>query len=154
MHALPKSISIFLPVDNYGSTRLSDIVRISSHVLRNRILGGLKTYFAILNEKSRGSLTFEFVALGRRGMTVLSFSEKLREGKGDSKKISSQIIAGHRLQTACRIRVGGTRNFIVFQSCNLISGSPTATIRPGLNEFYLNIKTIQEQSDIKRIILS
>lgn len=64
-------------------------------------------------------------------MTVdgsILFRETATGRKEDSEKISSQMmgIAGRRLQTARHIRVGGTRNFIVFQSRNLIADLATA----------------------------
>lgn len=83
----------------------------------------------ILYEKSRGSLTYEFVAPSGYDRSIL-FRETATKRKGDRKKISSQMmgIAGRRLQTARHIRVGGMRSFIVFQSRNLISGSLATAI--------------------------
>lgn len=141
--ALPKSAGIFLPADNYTSARPCRILYESLHMSFARGSSGQEPGFAHTKRKG-GSLTFEFVALPGYDRSIL-FRETATTRKGDSKKISSRMmgIAAHRLQTARHVRVGGMRNFIVFQSRNLISGSRYGDFVRRLNEFYLNVKTIQ-----------
>jgi len=149
VHALPKSIGIFLPADNHVSARPPDE---SSHMSFARRSSGQGPTLPILNEKSRGSLTFEFVALSDYDRSIL-FRETATKRKRDSKKISSQMvkIVGRRLQTACHIRVGETRNFFVFHSRNLISESRNFIRDLNKYIFCLNVKN-NSSNDVKRIL--